>query len=75
MLPQDQRPPYACHQYRIRLCRKGECRTLSAKEAAKDRIGGGGKNKRKEKKGRRKTLLRLRIRRTEEDTPLGSVIL
>ena len=38
-------------------------------------LGGGGNNKRKWNTGRRKTPMRLLSRGTEEDTPLGSVIL
>ena len=75
MLPQDQHPPYACHQYRVHICRKGKWRTLAAKAEAKDRLGGGGKKNSKYNKGGRKTPLSLFSRVNEEDTPLGSVLL
>ena len=75
VLPQDQRLPYTCHQYRVRICIKGKWKTLSSKTAAKDRLGGGRNNKSKEKKGRSNTPLSILSRGTKEDTPLGSVIL
>ena len=75
VMPQYQRPHYEYHQYIVRLFRKGKWRTLTSKAAEKVRLVGGGNKKRKENKGRSKTNLRLRSRRTEEDFPLGSVIL
>ena len=58
-----------------RLCRKGKWREMAAKATAKDKLGGGGKKKSKYNKERRKTPLRIFCRCTEEDTPLGSVLL
>ena len=43
--------------------------------AENDRLVGKGNKKRKEKKVRRKTPLRILSIGTEEDMPLGSVIL
>ena len=73
VLTQEQRPPCAFCPYIVQICRKGKWRTLTAKAAAKDRLVGGGEKNRKEKKGRRKTALKLRSRGNEENIPLGSV--
>ena len=73
VLSQDKHPTYACHQYSVRLFRKVKCRNMESKAAEKGRFGGGEKDNSKENKGRKKTPLRLCIRGTEEDTPLGSV--
>ena len=75
VLLQDKLLPDACHQYSVCLCRKGKRRTLASKAEEKDSLGGGGNKKRKNKKGRRKALLSLSSRGTEEDTPIGNVIL
>ena len=42
VLPQDQRPPYACHKYVVCLCIKGKWSTLAYKVTKNDRLGGGG---------------------------------
>ena len=47
---------------------------LVAKTESKDRLGIREKKKSKYRKVIRKIPLRLRIRGTEEETPLGSVI-
>ena len=72
----EDKEDFTCNQYRVQIFRKGKRKTLAAKAAAKDRLDGGDKNKRKDKKViSNPPPLRLHSRGTEEDMPLGSVIL